>query len=115
VPGMLHCFTGSGAELQECLALGLHIGITGWVRAPGPLCLRCARATSAALRVCGRQRAGARSRHDPGRTWQREQPPTLPLAAAASCTPCTHRWLMSGRSVGALSWLRCCPAYHTTG
>jgi hypothetical protein len=31
VPGMLHCFTGNGQELQQCLDLGLHIGITGWV------------------------------------------------------------------------------------
>lgn len=31
VPGMLHCFTGNGEELQQCLNLGLHIGITGWV------------------------------------------------------------------------------------
>ena len=28
---MLHCFTGTAAELEECLALGLHIGITGWI------------------------------------------------------------------------------------
>ena len=28
---VLHCFTGSEAELKECLALDLHIGITGWV------------------------------------------------------------------------------------
>ncbi|PSW13065.1 3'-5' ssDNA/RNA exonuclease TatD [Photobacterium sanctipauli] len=28
---VLHCFTGSEAELRECLALDLHIGITGWV------------------------------------------------------------------------------------
>lgn len=31
VPGMLHCFTGNGEELRQCLELGLHIGITGWV------------------------------------------------------------------------------------
>jgi TatD DNase family protein len=31
VPGVLHCFTGSAKELEDCLALGLHIGITGWV------------------------------------------------------------------------------------
>lgn len=31
VPGMLHCYTGNGQELKECLDLGLHIGITGWV------------------------------------------------------------------------------------
>jgi TatD DNase family protein len=30
-PGVLHCFTGSGEELAQCLALGLSIGITGWV------------------------------------------------------------------------------------
>ena len=31
-PGaVLHCFTGSDAELDECLALGLHIGVTGWL------------------------------------------------------------------------------------
>ncbi|GAL07745.1 deoxyribonuclease TatD [Photobacterium aphoticum] len=28
---VLHCFTGSEAELRDCLALDLHIGITGWV------------------------------------------------------------------------------------
>lgn len=32
LPGaVLHCFTGNEAELRECLALDLHIGITGWV------------------------------------------------------------------------------------
>lgn len=32
LPGaVLHCFTGSDAELDECLALGLHIGVTGWI------------------------------------------------------------------------------------
>ena len=29
--GVAHCFTGSDAELEDCLALGLHIGITGWI------------------------------------------------------------------------------------
>lgn len=29
--GVAHCFTGSGAELDAYLALGLHIGITGWI------------------------------------------------------------------------------------
>ena len=28
---VLHCFTGSGAELDEALASGLWIGITGWI------------------------------------------------------------------------------------
>ncbi|QDX31686.1 3'-5' ssDNA/RNA exonuclease TatD [Dickeya poaceiphila] len=28
---VLHCFTGSGEELDECLRAGLMIGITGWV------------------------------------------------------------------------------------
>ncbi|WP_108653070.1 3'-5' ssDNA/RNA exonuclease TatD [Dongshaea marina] len=32
IPGMLlHCFTGNREELEECLELGLMIGITGWV------------------------------------------------------------------------------------
>ncbi|MFC3913488.1 3'-5' ssDNA/RNA exonuclease TatD [Pseudaeromonas sharmana] len=32
LPGaVLHCFTGTADELSECLTLGLHIGITGWV------------------------------------------------------------------------------------
>lgn len=31
VPGVVHCFTGSRQELEACLELGLHIGITGWV------------------------------------------------------------------------------------
>ena len=35
-PGMLHCFTGSAAELEACLELGLAGGITGWVAAPRP-------------------------------------------------------------------------------
>ncbi len=30
-PGVLHCFTGSAAELEACLELGLAVGITGWV------------------------------------------------------------------------------------
>lgn len=37
---VLHCFTGGAAELEDCLALGLHIGVTGWVcdeRRGGPL------------------------------------------------------------------------------
>jgi len=28
---VLHCFTGTGAELDAYLALDLHIGITGWI------------------------------------------------------------------------------------
>lgn len=36
VPGMLHCFTGNGEELRQCLDLGLHIGITGWVNDDRP-------------------------------------------------------------------------------
>jgi TatD DNase family protein len=32
LPGaVLHCFTGTDEELDECLALGLHIGVTGWI------------------------------------------------------------------------------------
>src|SRR5699024_801400 len=32
LPGaVVHCFTGSGAELDDYLALDLHIGITGWI------------------------------------------------------------------------------------
>jgi TatD DNase family protein len=29
--GVAHCFTGGPAELEDCLALGLSIGITGWI------------------------------------------------------------------------------------
>ena len=29
--GVVHCFTGSGAELEAYLGLDLHIGITGWI------------------------------------------------------------------------------------
>lgn len=29
--GVLHCFTGGSAELEDCLALGLSVGITGWI------------------------------------------------------------------------------------
>ncbi|MFZ9478458.1 MAG: TatD family hydrolase [Steroidobacteraceae bacterium] len=28
---VLHCFTGVANELDECLAFGLYIGITGWI------------------------------------------------------------------------------------
>jgi TatD DNase family protein len=28
---VLHCFTGGPAELEQCLALGLSVGITGWI------------------------------------------------------------------------------------
>jgi TatD DNase family protein len=31
VPGVLHCFTGTRAELKACLDMGLHIGVTGWI------------------------------------------------------------------------------------
>lgn len=32
LPGaVIHCFTGTQSELEACLALGLFIGITGWV------------------------------------------------------------------------------------
>jgi TatD DNase family protein len=30
-PAVLHCFTGTGDELDDCLAQGLFIGITGWI------------------------------------------------------------------------------------
>jgi TatD DNase family protein len=26
-----HCFTGNAAELEDCLTLDLHVGITGWI------------------------------------------------------------------------------------
>jgi TatD DNase family protein len=29
--GVAHCFTGQAPELEDCLAYGLHIGITGWI------------------------------------------------------------------------------------
>ena len=29
--GVLHCFTGSARDLERTLALGLHVGITGWI------------------------------------------------------------------------------------
>jgi TatD DNase family protein len=29
--GVAHCFTGTAAELEACLDLGLSIGITGWI------------------------------------------------------------------------------------
>lgn len=28
---VLHCFTGTQQELERCLAIDLHIGITGWI------------------------------------------------------------------------------------
>ena len=30
-PAVLHCFTGTGDELDDCLDFGLYIGITGWI------------------------------------------------------------------------------------
>ena len=30
-PAVAHCFTGTEREAQECLALGLHLGITAWI------------------------------------------------------------------------------------
>jgi len=29
--GVAHCFTGNREQLAECLELGLHVGVTGWV------------------------------------------------------------------------------------
>lgn len=29
--GVAHCFTGDRDALQDCLALGLYIGVTGWI------------------------------------------------------------------------------------
>jgi TatD DNase family protein len=29
--GVAHCFTGDAAQLEDCLDLDLHIGITGWI------------------------------------------------------------------------------------
>ncbi len=29
--GVAHCFTGGPAEIETCLSLDLHIGITGWI------------------------------------------------------------------------------------
>jgi TatD DNase family protein len=34
VPGVMHCFGGSAAEAEACLALGLHLGIGGIVTFP---------------------------------------------------------------------------------
>ena len=31
VPAVIHCFTGTREELRAYLAMGLHIGITGWI------------------------------------------------------------------------------------
>jgi TatD DNase family protein len=28
---VVHCFTGTGEELDECIAAGYYIGITGWL------------------------------------------------------------------------------------
>jgi TatD DNase family protein len=30
-PAVAHCFTGTADEAEEYLALGLHVGITGWI------------------------------------------------------------------------------------
>jgi len=29
--GVIHCYTGDKKQLKDCLDLGLHIGITGWI------------------------------------------------------------------------------------
>jgi TatD DNase family protein len=29
--GVLHCFSGGPDEVEDCLTLGLHVGITGWI------------------------------------------------------------------------------------
>ena len=34
-PAVVHCFTGSARELTQFVGMGLHVGITGWVR---PVC-----------------------------------------------------------------------------
>ncbi|REG85684.1 TatD family hydrolase [Marinomonas pollencensis] len=31
IKGVIHCFTGDQQQLENYLALGLHIGVTGWV------------------------------------------------------------------------------------
>ncbi len=31
VPAVLHCFTGSGEDLQAYVDMGLYLGITGWI------------------------------------------------------------------------------------
>ena len=43
-PAVVHCFTGSAAELARFVAMGLHIGITGWVG--GTACIPAACATA---------------------------------------------------------------------
>ena len=30
-PVVVHCFTGTGPELRDCLQAGYHVGITGWL------------------------------------------------------------------------------------
>lgn len=32
MPVVVHCFTGNRQELEQLLAMGYYIGITGWVR-----------------------------------------------------------------------------------
>lgn len=31
LPGVVHCFTGSESELEDYLAMGFYIGLTGWI------------------------------------------------------------------------------------
>jgi TatD DNase family protein len=31
IKGVAHCFTGGSSELEDYLAMGLYVGITGWV------------------------------------------------------------------------------------
>ena len=109
---VLHCFTEGPDMLEECLALGLSIGVTGWIcderrgealreaapRIPAdrlmletdapyllPRTLR-PKPPAAAQRArvsCGRARGnGTVSRRVDGRRW-RARPPTMPAASLA--------------------------------
>lgn len=88
VDGVVHCFTGSQAELEAFLEMGLHIGITGWVADDRP------------------ERGGA------------QLAALLPLVPGASAEGCgrhplrAHRMLMQlacNRPV--FGWLPCCCAH----
>ena len=65
--GVLHCFTGGPAELEDCLALGLSIGVTGWIcdERRGQGLREAASAHSRRAADAGNGRALSAAPHDP--------------------------------------------------
>ena len=104
--GVAHCFTGTAAELDDYLALDLHIGITGWIcderRGGAPARARATHSRRAAdardgcaLSAAARSRADGRRRGATSRCTSRTCSASSPqcrdedpqaLAAATSAT-----------------------------